>query len=166
MRVASNWLCMYIQIKNDIWCPPHWRSPSEGCCSRLLISIRMLESQWVRQIVGGYGFCKIAGSTKSWCPLSLIRCIDGWRDFGKERWCKFIRLLHIEILECWNIRCKYRHLHLATHRLVDVTTPLSTAAQLHPPNYDFNSHACTDNFNLRVPMSQTNSLCLRRETKQ
>lgn len=72
MRVASNWLCMYIQIKNDIWCPPHWRSPSEGCCSRLLISIRMLESQWVRQIVGGYGFCKIAGSTESCGPLSAL----------------------------------------------------------------------------------------------
>jgi hypothetical protein len=85
---------------------------------------------------------------------ALFAAFDGWRDFGKERWCKFIRLLHIEILECWNIRCKYRHLHLATHRLVDVTTPLSTAAQLHPPNYDFNSHTCTDNFNLSVPMSQ------------
>ena len=123
----------------------------------LLISIRMLESQWVRQIVGGYGFCKIAGSTESCGPLSALfaaALMDGEilvkRGGASSSGSCTSRYLNAGISDVSTVI-----FILPLIGSSNVTTPLSTAAhQLHPPNYDFNSHTCTDNFNLSVPMSQ------------
>jgi len=102
-------------------------------------------------------FAKLLQVLNHVAPFRLIRCIDGMdgeilvkRGGASSSGSSTSRYLNAGMY----IRCKYRHLHLATHRLVNVTTPLSTAAQHHPPNYDFNSHTCTDNFNESVPMSQ------------
>ena len=131
----------------------------------LLISIRMLESQWVRQIVGGYGFCKIAGSTESCGPLSAL--------FAAA-------LMDGEILvkrggASSSGSCTSRYLNSG---ISDVSTVIFILPLI---GYDTPLHSCSSATSTKLRLQfphlyrqlqlkranvSTNSVCLRRETKQ